>query len=96
MPGFDDIIPSSDKCYYISSYDDYQSWDDALTICDGMIDYGYNVDYTPENTKLVSMNSNNENNQLFNQLSSLQIESAWIGLSWSGMSCTLCIYAIIY
>ena len=84
MPGFDDIIPTSDKCYFISSVDDYQTWDDALAICDDMIDYSLDVGYTSQNTQLVSINSNAENNQLFDELTSLQMESAWIGLSWSG------------
>ena len=84
IEGFDDIIPTSDKCYYISSYDDYQTWDDALTICNEMIDWSYDIDYNSQNTQLVSINSNSENNQLYDQLNALQIGSVWIGLSWNG------------
>ena len=97
MPGFDDTIPGSDKCYYISDFDDYQSWEDALDACGAMINYGYDVSYTSDNTGLVSIDSNNENNELFNQLISKEIESAWIGLSWSGkflgyLACSLNIF----
>ena len=84
MEGFDDIIPTSDKCYYISSYDDYQTWDDALSICNEMIDWSYDIDYNSQNTQLVSINSNSENNQIYDQLAALQIASVWIGLSWNG------------
>ena len=96
MPGFQDIVPGSDKCYYISDFDDYQSWDDAFDSCDGMIDYSYNVDYNSDNTGLVSINSNQENNELFDQLTSIEIESAWIGLSWSGKQVENNIYMILY
>ena len=84
MPGFQDIVLDSDKCYFISDIDDYQGWDDASDVCGDMIDYGYDVEYTSENTGLVSIETNNENNELFDEMTSYGIESAWIGLSWSG------------
>ena len=84
MEGFEDLVEGTGKCYYISTADELKTWDDAEGACAAMIDYSYGVDYTPENTKLVVLNSDDENNQLFNQLLELDIESVWIGLSGSG------------
>ena len=85
MEGYVDIVSDSGKCYYISSvYDDTLSWDDATQACNDMMNWGYNVDYNSRNTQLVSINSDDENDQLYYQLNDLSIQYAWIGLSWNG------------
>jgi hypothetical protein len=85
MDGFEDWIQSSEKCFYISYYnDDLLSWDDANTACMQMTNWNYDVDYNSLNTQLISIDSDSENNQLYEQLSDLGIDSAWIGLGWSG------------
>ena len=84
MPGYNDIVPSSGKCYYISIDKNVTTWDDAFSQCNDMMKWDYNVDYTLENTQLVSINSEDENDQLFQQLYDMNIQSVWIGLSWNG------------
>ena len=49
-----------------------------------MTNWGYSVDYNSLNTNLISITSDDENNQLYEQLSDLGIDSVWIGLEWSG------------
>ena len=85
MPGYEDLVPNSGKCYYISSSRNIRTREEAVSICDQMMDFGYDVEYNPENTQLVSISSDDENDILFNELYySLNIQSAWIGLSWNG------------
>ena len=88
--GYTDIIPSSDKCYFISNFDDYKTWTDAYNACESMINCdGYEVECDSDNSGLVSIGSNQENNELFDQLSSLDIQAAWIGLSYGKLqTCT--------
>ena len=85
MDGFEDRIPSSEKCYFISyNNDDQLSWDDATEACMEMTNWHYSVDYNSLNTNLISITSDDENNELYEQLSDLGIDSVWIGLQWSG------------
>ena len=85
MDGFEDWIASSEKCFYISYYnDDLLSWDDASNACMEMTNWDCDVDYNSLNTNLISIDSDSENNELYEQLSDLGIDSAWIGLGWSG------------
>ena len=85
MDGFEDWIQNSEKCFYISYYnDDLLSWDDASNACMEMTNWDYDVDYNSLNTNLISIDSDSENDQLYEQLSDLGIDSAWIGLGWSG------------
>ena len=46
--------------------------------------YAYSVDYNTDNTKLVTITSDDENDQLFQQMYNQNIQGAWIGLSWNG------------
>ena len=85
MDGFEDWIPGSEKCYFISyNNDDQLSWDDASEACIEMTNWDYSVDYNSLNTNLISITSDDENNELYEQLSDLGIDSVWIGLQWSG------------
>ena len=85
MDGFEDWIPGSEKCYYISyNDDDLLSWDDASNACMEMTNWNYNVEYNSLNTQLISINSDTENNELYEQLNDLSVDSVWIGLGWSG------------
>jgi hypothetical protein len=84
MEGFNDLVPGTGKCYYISTEDELQNWEDAEDACDAMINYDYSVEYTSENTKLVVLNSDDENDDLFNILLDMDIDSVWIGLSGAG------------
>ena len=52
--------------------------------CSDMTNWDYDVDYNSQNTNLISISSEDENDQLYEQLNDLGIESAWIGLSWTG------------
>ena len=64
-PGYTDIIPSSEKCYFISDFDDYMSWTDSFNACENMINCnGYEVECNSDNSGLVSIDSNQENNEL--------------------------------
>ena len=83
MAGYSDVVPGSDKCYYISDFDDYKSWNDAYNACEAMIECdNYDIDCKSDNSGLVSINSNQENNELYDQLSSAGMNAAWIGLSY--------------
>ena len=85
MPGYEDLVPGSGKCYYFSSSENIRTRQEAVAVCDRLMDFGYNVDYNPENTQLVSISSDDENDMLFNEMYySFNIQSAWIGLSWNG------------
>ena len=85
MDGFEDWIPSSGKCYFNSyNNDDQLSWDDASEACIAMTNWDYSVDYNSLNTNLISITSDDENDQLYEQLSDLGVDSVWIGLEWSG------------
>ena len=84
MDGYEDIVLNSGKCYYISTEDDLLGWDDALAACDAMMNWGYNVEYNALNTELVALTSEDENDQLFQYLYDMDIQSVWIGLSWTG------------
>ena len=84
MDGYEDLVLGSEKCYYVSYYDDMLSRDDATSACDAMMNWDYDVDYNSQNTELVSINSDDENDQLFSEMYAQGILSAWIGLSWNG------------
>ena len=86
MPGYQDVVQNSGKCYYFSSSENIRTRQEAVAVCDKLMDFGYDgVDYNPENTQLVSISSDYENDALFNEMYySLNIQSAWIGLSWNG------------
>ena len=90
MSGYDDLVFNSGKCYYISLGDDTMSWYDAMATCSEMLNWDYNIEYNSENTQLVSINSQDENDQLFDQVSIFGIESVWIGLSWNGKTNNKC------
>jgi len=84
MDGYADLVPSSGKCYYLSMYDeDMKTWEDAKDACSDRMNWNYNVDYNNENTMLVSINSQEENDDLWNTLFTWGADSAWIGLSWN-------------
>ena len=84
MDGYEDLVFNSGKCYYISSNDgDMLSWEDARDACSDRMNWDYNVNYNNENTMLVSINSDEENDELFNQLYESGAASSWIGLSWN-------------
>ena len=84
MAGYEDMVAGSDKCYILQMDENVNTWDDASGFCDTMMNPNYNVDYNLENTKLASIDSDDENDQLFQQLYTMGIQSAWIGLSYSG------------
>ena len=86
MPGYEDLLGSeSGRCFYFSSSENIRTRQEAVAVCDGLMDFSYDVDYNPENTQLVSIGSDNENDILFNEMYyTFNIESAWIGLSWNG------------
>ena len=79
MEGYTDLILNSEKCYYIS--DDTKTWDDATQACNDTTNWDYDVAYNSQNTRLISIDSVDENDQLANVLGD---KSAWIGLSWTG------------
>jgi hypothetical protein len=85
MPGYQDIVEGSDKCYLIAEEDNVNTWEGAMEHCDSIMSYDYSVNYNTENTKLVTISSDDENDQLFQQMYDNDIQSAWIGLSWNGM-----------
>ena len=84
MPGYEDVYPKSGKCYYFSPIDAVSSWDDASVTCDEMMNWDYDVDYNTLNCHLVTIDSNQENNNLFNKMTDLGLQSAWIGMSYTG------------
>lgn len=81
MNGFQDFIPNSEKCYYISN--DTLRWENAPKTCNDMINMTYDVDYNSQNTKLISIFSDEENDKLNDELKKRKIANAWIGLIWS-------------
>ena len=83
MNGYDDLVPSSSKCYLFNTVENPVSWKDASSLCNNMMNWNYDVDYSSINTQLVSIDSDEENNLLYAYMTSANIESAWIGLSWS-------------
>jgi hypothetical protein len=83
MNGYDDLVPSSSKCYLFNTVESPVSWKDASSLCNNMMNWNYEVDYTSMNTQLVSIDSQEENNDLYDYMTSANIQSAWIGLSWS-------------
>ena len=83
MNGYDDLVPSSSKCYLFNTVENPISWKDASSLCNNMMNWNYDVDYSSINTQLVSIDSEEENNLLYAYMASANIESAWIGLSWS-------------
>ena len=78
------MVEGSDKCYLIYQSEDINTWDQASYYCDSQMSYAYSVDYNTDNTKLVTIASDDENNQLFQQMYNQNIQAAWIGLSWNG------------
>ena len=90
MPGYQDMVQGSNKCYILSQNEDVNTWDEAMTYCDSQMSYGYSVDYNTDNTKLVTIESDDENNQLFQQLYDSDVQAAWIGLSWNGKFNNFC------
>ena len=84
MQGYVDIVSSSSKCYAILTASDDTTWDEAMSICDSMMNWDYSLDYSSYNTQLVSIDSYEENNKLFDKLTYFNIQSAWIGLVWTG------------
>ena len=83
MKGYNDLISSSSKCYLFNTVDNPVSWRDASTLCNKNMNWNYDVDYNSVNTQLVSIDSEEENNFLYEYMTSTNIQSAWIGLSWS-------------
>ena len=85
MEGYDDIVSSSGKCYYMSVYDeDMKTWEDAKDACSDRTNWNYDISYNNQNTLLVSINSAEENDELFSELDTYGADSSWIGLSWNG------------
>ena len=84
MDGYEDIVFGSGKCYLITMSDNVTTWDGAVDYCDSMMNWDYDVDYNSQNTQLATINSDDENDQLFNELFSFDVQSAWIGLGYSG------------
>ena len=84
MPGYQDMVLGSDKCYFLTEDEDVNTWDEAMDYCDSKMSYDYSVDYNTDNTKLATIGSDDENEQLFQQIYDNDIQSAWIGLSWNG------------
>ena len=91
MESYIDIVPSSSKCYAIMTTKSEVSWDDAMKVCNDMLNWEYDVDYNSFNTQLLSIESETENDELFDQMTFLNISSAWIGLSWTGKLSTIII-----
>ena len=86
MPGYQDLVQDSGKCYHFSRSENIRTRQEAVAVCDRIMDFNYDVEYNPENTQLVSIGSDDENDMIFNQMYyTLNIQSAWIGLSWNGM-----------
>ena len=84
MDGYDDIVENSGKCYYISVYDeDMLTWEDAKDACSDRTNWDYNINYNNQNTMLVSINSVEENDALFNEMNDYGADASWIGLSWN-------------
>ena len=84
MDGYADLVPTSGKCYYLSMYDeDMKTWEDAKDACSNRTNWNYQVNYNNENTLLVAIDSQEENDDLWNTLSEWGADSAWIGLSWN-------------
>ena len=83
MQGYDDVIPSSSKCYLMKTIDRPISWNDASSLCEKTMNWNYDVDYSAINTQLVSIDSDEENDLLFDYMTSYNIPSAWIGLTWT-------------
>ena len=63
--------------------EDMKTWEDAKDACSNRTNWNYNVDYNNENTMLVAIDSQEENDDLWNMLSEWGGDSAWIGLSWN-------------
>ena len=84
MPGYQDMVDGSNKCFLLKEDDNVNTWDEAMEYCDSQMGWDYSVDYNTENTKLATISSDDENNQLFQQLFNSDTQSAWIGLSWNG------------
>ena len=84
MDGYADLVPTSGKCYYLSMYDeDMKTWEDAKDACSNRTNWNYQVNYNNENTLLVAIDSQEENDDLWNTLNEWGADSAWIGLSWN-------------
>ena len=84
MEGYNDFVPSSSKCYTIKTVENPVSWNDASSLCNEMMNWNYKLDYTSMNTQLASINSDYENEQIFASMTTAKVQSAWIGLSWTG------------
>ena len=84
MDGYEDLVSGSGKCYLVDMVWNVTTWDDATDYCNSVMNSNYNVDYNLENTQLVSIASDYENNQLIDYLVEMEIDSAWIGLGLNG------------
>ena len=94
MSGYNDLVPSSAKCYLFNTVESPVSWKDASSLCNNMMNWNYDIDYSSMNTQLVSIDSQEENNLLYDYMTSSNIQSAWIGLSWSCKLSNICIKLI--
>ena len=69
----------------MSVYDeDMKTWEDAKDACSDRTNWNYDISYNNQNTLLVSINSAEENDELFSELDTYGADSSWIGLSWNG------------
>ena len=84
MEGYEDIYPAYNKCYYISQPEEVSSWEEAFSACDAMMNWDLDIDYNSLNCHLVSIDSQEENKALFHKIKDLNLQSVWIGLSWTG------------
>ena len=84
MDGYEDIVSGSGKCYLVDMVWNVTTWDDATDYCNSVMNLNYNVDYNLENTQLVSIGSEYENDQLVDYLMEMEIDAAWIGLGLNG------------
>ena len=78
------MVDGSNKCYVLAEDDEVNTWNEAMDYCDSKMSYDYSVDYNTDNTKLATIDSDDENDQLFQQMYDNDVQSAWIGLSWNG------------
>ena len=85
MEGYEDVYPTYDKCYYFSTSDDLKSWEDAYQACDDMMNWEANVEYDSLNCHLLSIDSADQHTAITNRLKNSDLQSAWIGLSYTGI-----------
>jgi len=83
MQGYEDVVPSSSKCYMLKTVDSPVTWKKASSICNEMMDWNYEVDYSSSNTQLLSIDSEEQNSLMYDYMTNANVQSAWIGLSWT-------------